>query len=376
MVVLPHIRRKYMASRLPAGVTVQMSECVVTLASDSVAYTGSARTVGVTVTWQGATLAVGVDYSVSFSNNVNVGPAIATVTGMGQFSGVVRKTFYVVSDASVPWTFDITKTTLVGSLSYNTNGGAVQVWGFNDNYDGNGNGFFSVALWSSGSWLRGFEFPRDGNGEFHLANLDMSSPVTVDSAGISGYQHAIGFSADGKTTFWCDNGSSVSMIKQKSGATAFDFSSMTYSGDSPDLHDDLASGNNTLYTRTSFSKNGRYVFVMQPYWTVLRYTLGTPFDVTTLDASSKSVQRFLNTQNSDFLIGVCFNSDGSQAIASLYGGTRFYHASLSSPFDLGTATEIGHVTLSATASSMCVLNGGKTLLAGNTGGLYEYALSA
>ena len=293
MVILPSIRRKYMASRIPTGTTMPMSACVVTLASDYVAYSGQPRTIGVTVTWEGATLTVNTDYTLSYANNKNLGPATVTVTGMGQFSGSVTKTFYIVSGSNVPWTFDITKTTLVDSYSYNCQ--KVLVSNFNDNYDGNGNGFFAASMWLNNSWLRGFSFPRDENGEFHIENLDMSSPVSVESSGISGYQHSAEISLDGKTTFWVDNGSSASIIKQKTCSTAFDLSNMTYSGDSPDIHDEMVSGYHALYMyMLMITRNGRYLFVKQPSWTVHRYTLGTPFNITTLDISSKSVQRFLN----------------------------------------------------------------------------------
>lgn len=102
MVVLPNTRRKYMVDRIPLGATVAMSECVVTLASGSKPYTGAAQTVGVTVTWNGVTLAVNENYTVSYANNVNVGPATVTVTGMGQFTGSVTKTYYIVSGSSIP----------------------------------------------------------------------------------------------------------------------------------------------------------------------------------------------------------------------------------------------------------------------------------
>ena len=113
--ILPSIRRKYMVSRIPKGATVSMSECVVTLATDSVQYNGQPRTVGVAVTWQGATLAVNTDYTLSYANNTNLGPATVTVTGMGQFSGSVTKTFYIVSSGGAVWLdFDLTKTVFVG----------------------------------------------------------------------------------------------------------------------------------------------------------------------------------------------------------------------------------------------------------------------
>ena len=126
MVFLPSIRRKYMVSRRQRGAEVSMSECVVTLLdrnthepTDRVQYTGSAQTLDVSVTWEGAPLAVNTDYTLSWANNTNVGPATVTVTGTGQFSGGVTKTFYVVSGGGsvLEWTFDLADSSCVGSLS-------------------------------------------------------------------------------------------------------------------------------------------------------------------------------------------------------------------------------------------------------------------
>ena len=66
------------------------------------AYTGSPLTPAVTVTDGDAILVVGEDYAVSYADNVNVGvnTATATVTGMGNYTGSVVKTFSITAVAA------------------------------------------------------------------------------------------------------------------------------------------------------------------------------------------------------------------------------------------------------------------------------------
>ena len=66
------------------------------------AYTGSPLTPAVTVTDGDAILVVGEDYAVSYADNVNVGvnTATATVTGMGNYTGSVVKTFSISAVAA------------------------------------------------------------------------------------------------------------------------------------------------------------------------------------------------------------------------------------------------------------------------------------
>ena len=59
-------------------------------------YTGKAVTPQPKVTWQGATLAAGTDYTVSYSNNVNAGTAKATISGKGNFTGSKAVNFSIV----------------------------------------------------------------------------------------------------------------------------------------------------------------------------------------------------------------------------------------------------------------------------------------
>lgn len=67
-------------------------------------YTGSAITPTVTVTYDGATLTEGTDYTVAYSNNVSPGTATVTITGIGGYTGSTSVTFMIVEPpvATVP----------------------------------------------------------------------------------------------------------------------------------------------------------------------------------------------------------------------------------------------------------------------------------
>lgn len=61
------------------------------------AYTGSAVTPQVTVKDGDKTLVKGTDYTVTYSNNTNVGTATVTITGKGNYSGSVQTTFGIAN---------------------------------------------------------------------------------------------------------------------------------------------------------------------------------------------------------------------------------------------------------------------------------------
>ena len=58
-------------------------------------YTGNAITPAVTLTYNGRTLVSGKDYTVSYTNNVNVGTATITLTGKGNLTGTIRVFFQI-----------------------------------------------------------------------------------------------------------------------------------------------------------------------------------------------------------------------------------------------------------------------------------------
>lgn len=62
-------------------------------------YTGSAITPAIEIKYGGLTLVEGVDYTVVYTNNINVGTATVTVTGKGNYSGTKKFSFTIVAGA-------------------------------------------------------------------------------------------------------------------------------------------------------------------------------------------------------------------------------------------------------------------------------------
>lgn len=62
------------------------------------AYTGSAETPKPTITFNNMILEEGTDYTLSYLNNVAVGTATMTITGIGNFTGTITKTFSISND--------------------------------------------------------------------------------------------------------------------------------------------------------------------------------------------------------------------------------------------------------------------------------------
>lgn len=356
MVILPN-RRKFMVGVIPSGATVPMSECVVTLASDNVQYTGSARTVGVAVTWGTTELEVNTDYTLSWANNVNVGPATVTVTGMGQFSGSVIKTFYVVVGSAVPWAFNLSDATLADELSLS--GGIQYELPLVENYDG-GAAVLPMHQWANNAYLIGRTLSRDENDEYHLTNLASSSFV-LDGSGISGSLHPFHFSRSQSGWYGNDPLSKVLKMKSSGGVSSFDFA-------------DALSEN--IQVAPYFANGGRMIFIFGGSYKIYSFVLSNPYDITTVDVESrKVVDRFLGVSGYNRCQSCNFSPDGLEAIVTVTGSGVVYHVSLSEPYDLSGATSIGSLTTAM--GGTCILsltNGGKTLILGNSSKIYEYSL--
>ena len=73
----------------------KLSSCTVTWPKARV-YSGNAISPAVTVTYKGKKLLKGKDYTVSYSNNVNVGPATIKLTGKGIYTGTLSETFKIL----------------------------------------------------------------------------------------------------------------------------------------------------------------------------------------------------------------------------------------------------------------------------------------
>ena len=82
-------------AEIPALSRISISKANVTLSTSTYAYDGKAKKPGVTVKLSGKTLKNGTDYTVSYSNNTKVGTAKVTITGKGNYTGSVSKTYSI-----------------------------------------------------------------------------------------------------------------------------------------------------------------------------------------------------------------------------------------------------------------------------------------
>jgi hypothetical protein len=82
-------------AEIPALAKTSISKASVTLSTSTYAYDGKAKTPSVTVKVGGKTLKNDTDYTVSYSNNTKVGTAKVTITGKGNYTGSVSKTYNI-----------------------------------------------------------------------------------------------------------------------------------------------------------------------------------------------------------------------------------------------------------------------------------------
>ena len=82
-------------AEIPALSRISISKASVTLSTSTYAYDGKAKKPGVTVKLNGKTLKNGTDYTVSYLNNTKVGTAKVTITGKGNYTGSVSKTYSI-----------------------------------------------------------------------------------------------------------------------------------------------------------------------------------------------------------------------------------------------------------------------------------------
>ena len=81
------------------SVNQSLSGCTITIPASCV-YTGSEICPAVTVKKGSITLKKGVDYTVAYSKNVNVGTAVVTLAGKGNYNGTVKRNFKILPKAT------------------------------------------------------------------------------------------------------------------------------------------------------------------------------------------------------------------------------------------------------------------------------------
>ncbi len=81
-----------------------ISSCSISLAYTSISYRAVAIRPKVTIKNGSTTLVANTDYTVAYSNNINVGTATATITGKGNYTGTVKKTYTITKKSFKDWT--------------------------------------------------------------------------------------------------------------------------------------------------------------------------------------------------------------------------------------------------------------------------------
>ena len=76
-------------------VNVKNSQVSATLAADKYQYDGKEKKPGMVMSYQGMSLKEGKDYTLSYSNNVQPGTATVTVTGIGNYTGTLYRSFSI-----------------------------------------------------------------------------------------------------------------------------------------------------------------------------------------------------------------------------------------------------------------------------------------
>ena len=104
----------------PTGLSANITaKAASTLAIDAITnqtYTGSPLTPAVVVKDGGTTLTFGTDYTAAYTNNVNVGTATVTITGIGTYLGSKTQTFVIIAKAASTLSIDaIANQTYTGS---------------------------------------------------------------------------------------------------------------------------------------------------------------------------------------------------------------------------------------------------------------------
>ena len=93
----------YTGNTTPAEFTINPASIEGALVADidDMAYTGSELKPEVTVTLEDTTLVKNTDFTVNYSNNTEKGTATATITGIGNYTGTVKKDFTITDKISI-----------------------------------------------------------------------------------------------------------------------------------------------------------------------------------------------------------------------------------------------------------------------------------
>jgi len=164
-------------------------------------------------------------------------------------------------------------------------------------------------------------------------------PTFVDSFSVAGqetFPTDVTFSSDGTKMFVV--GSSGDAVYEYTLTTGFDVSTASF------VDSFSVAAQETSPTGVAFSSDGTKMFVVGFSGDdVNEYTLGTPFDVST----ASFVDSFSVTAQDIAPLGLAFSSDGAKMFVVGNIGDAIYEYTLSTPFDVSTASFVDSFSVTA-----------------------------
>ena len=238
----------------------------------------------------------------------------------------------------------------------------------------NSNGTYASETWVNGATNTELATLAEAmEGVFTLIGaFDVSTSVFVDSFSVEGQESAvrgIAFSADGTKMFIC--GISGDDVNEYTLSTAFDVSTASFV-DSFSVIAQVAAA-----AALAFSTDGTKMFVTDSSGSdVNQYTLSVAFDV----SSASFAGSFSVSAQDAAPTGIAFNSDGTKMFILGYNGDNVSEYTLSTGFDVSTASFVDSFNTSAQDTLPSGLafntNGTKMFIGGQAGDdVNEYTLS-
>lgn len=149
---------------------------MVALSGGPFTYTGMEQTPGVTAADGGKPLAADTDYTVAYTGNINAGTATVTVTGRGNYTGMVSKNFTIEKAAPAPLTWPN-----AAPITYGT---ALSTSGLSDGS--------ATGTWA---WTNETMLPPTGSGSYEvtftpndMANYDWSGVTLRQNVTVTVYK--------------------------------------------------------------------------------------------------------------------------------------------------------------------------------------------
>ncbi len=198
---------------------------------------------------------------------------------------------------------------------------------YSNSFDFNANG---SKLYSVGAAERIYQFSLSENYNINTATY---GNVFFNAGGQDNLSYGIRLSSDGFNAYLA--GDTNNRIFQYAMTTAFDVSTMSYSGKSF-----LTTSETSSPQDVSLNTNGTKMYVLDGLNDIIyQYTLATPYDANTAIYDTKSLDLSpQNTSNRSF----GFNSDGTKFYSLGASSTKkVYQYSMATAFDISTATYDG-----------------------------------